>query len=340
MKTLLRVFTSENIIPPPIWLMRQAGRHLEEYRILRTNAENFLSFCYTPDLAVEATLQPIRRYGLDGAILFSDILVVPDGLGQEVSFVDGEGPKLTPIETVKDIQGLSKTRLHETLLPVYETISRLTEELPKNTTLIGFAGAPWTVATYMIEGGTNKNFLKTRAWAYKAPEEFQLLIDLLIDATSSYLNFQVDHGVEVLQIFDTWAGVLPPRQFEKWVMEPFKRIVAAVKKKHRQIPIIGFPRGASHQYSKFASKTGVDAVSIDSTIPVNWAAKNIEPHCVIQGNLDNVALLAGGEQLEEEVAKILQCFSHRPFIFNLGHGILPDTPVTNVEHLISLVRST
>lgn len=339
MKSLLRVFKGEAVIPPPIWLMRQAGRHLTEYRNLRAEVKNFLSFCYSPDLAVEATLQPIHRYGFDAAILFSDILVIPDALGQEVSFVEGIGPRLNPIETVKDIENLSTTNLHKTLLPIYETITRLTNKLPSETALIGFAGAPWTVATYMIEGGSSRDFRKIKSWTYNEPEKLQLLIDCLIDATSSYLSLQADQGVEVLQIFDSWAGVLPARQFEKWVVEPFQKIVAIVKDKHPQVPIIGFPRGAGLQYINFATETGVDAVGIDSTVPISWAAKNIQPHCVVQGNLDNLALLAGGIQMKEEVVEILECLGHGPFIFNLGHGILPETPVTHVQDLVALVRS-
>ena len=338
MKKILQVLKGKTVNPPPIWLMRQAGRHLPEYQKLRKNSPDFLSFCYSPELAVEATLQPIRRYDLDAAILFSDIMVIPDALGQSVSFTTGIGPKLVPIETLKDIENLSVINLKNFLNPIFKTISRLVTELPDNTTLIGFAGAPWTVATYMVEGGSSRDFKKIRNWAYKAPEELQLLIDILIDATSSYLIWQADQGSEAIQIFDTWAGVLPPHQFEKWVTTPFRKIVSFVRKKHPQLPIIGFPRGAGLQYATFAAETGVDAVSLDSTISLKWAEKNIQPHCVVQGNLDNISLLAGGRQLEEDVALILDCLGNGPFIFNLGHGILPETPVQHVEHLINLVQ--
>ena len=338
MKKLLRVFSGEVVEPPPIWLMRQAGRHLPEYKILRKSEENFLSFCYSPKLAVEATLQPIRRYSLDAAILFSDILVIPDALGQEVSFLKEHGPRLIPIESVKDIEELTISRLEEHLIPIYETILLLTKLLPPETALIGFAGAPWTVATYMIEGGKSTNFETIRSWAYKEPKEFQLLINYLVEATSTYLIGQADHGADVIQLFDSWAGVLPPSQFEKWVIDPTRRIVEAVKGKHPEVPIIGFPRGAGLQYKDYCFKTGIDAVSIDSTVPIDWARKNIQPDCVVQGNLDNLVLLAGGKPLEQEAESLLECFGNRKFIFNLGHGILPETPVAHVEYLINLVR--
>ena len=339
MKPLLQVLARTPLSPPPIWLMRQAGRHLEEYRKLRSQAETFLDLCYTPDMAVEATLQPIRRYGMDAAILFSDILVIPDALGQKVSFVTGEGPKLPPLENRAGIDQLNPSNLHDRLTPVYETVNRLSQELPSTTTLIGFAGAPWTVATYMIEGGSSKDYQKTRSYAYECPDDFQALIDLLVEAISGYLIRQADNGAEAVQIFDSWAGVLPPVQFDRWVIEPFQKIVAAVKGAQPDLPVIGFPRGAGQAYAKFAEQTGVDAVSLDNTVPLEWAAEHVQPHTVVQGNLDNLLLRAGGEQMAEEIKKILNAFTGGPFIFNLGHGILPDTPVAHVEELLSLVRS-
>ncbi len=338
MKSLLQTLKGATISPPPIWLMRQAGRHLREYRDLRLHANTFLDFCYSPDMAVEATLQPVRRYGVDAAILFSDILVVPDALGQNVSFISGMGPRLEPLDGRTAIDRLDTTNLHAHLAPIYESIRRLRTQLSETTTLIGFAGAPWTVATYMIEGGSSRDHQRTRAYAYESPDDFQVLIDLLVEVTAAYLIRQADEGAEVVQIFDSWAGVLPPVQFDRWVIKPFQKIVATVKTAHPHLPIIGFPRGAGLGYATFSAKTGVDAVSLDSTVPLTWAAKNIQQDTVIQGNLDNLVLRAGGKQLENAVQEILSVLSARPFIFNLGHGILPDTPVDNVRQLIDMVR--
>ena len=244
------------------------------------------------------------------------------------------------IRDAKDIENLTTKNLKALLRPVCETVSKLATLLPAETALIGFAGAPWTVATYMIEGGSSKEFRKIKNWVYEAPDDLQILIDLLVDATSSYLIWQINQGSEAIQIFDTWAGVLPSNQFEKWVTTPFKKIVSNVKDKHPQIPIIGFPRGAGVQYEAFAAETGVDAVSIDSTLPLKWVQKNVQPYCVVQGNLDNVSLLVGGKQLEQEVATILDCLGNGPFVFNLGHGILPETPVKHVEKLVKLVGNS
>ena len=340
MKKFINVFEGEIVNPPPIWLMRQAGRHLKEYKNLRKKAENFLSFCYSPSLAAEATLQPIHRYGLDAAILFSDILVIPDALGQHVSFVESIGPKLEPIKTIKEIQNLQSDNLYHHLKPIYQTISFLTKKLPKETALIGFSGAPWTLASYMIEGGTSRDFSKTRRWAYRAPEEFQLLIDCLIDAISSHLIYQVDSGSEALQIFDTWAGLLPTNQFEKWVIQPIKSIIDNVKQKYPEIPIIGFPKGAGLNYEKFVIETAVDAVSVDSTMPLKWVKEKIQPKCVVQGNLDNICLLEGGPDLEKNIDEIMNNLSGGRFIFNLGHGVLPETPVSHIEYLIERVRKS
>ena len=338
-KKFIRALKGEAVVPPPLWLMRQAGRHLEEYRALRAKNKNFLKFCYSPDLATEATLQPILRYGLDAAILFSDILVIPDALGQQVEFVSREGPKLDPVSKAEDLKIFDRSGLHDHLAPVYETITRIKKKLPKETSLIGFAGAPWTVATYMVEGGSSKDYQKTRTWAYQSPQSFSMLIDLLVDTTSDYLIRQIDAGVEAIQIFDSWAGVLPPGQFEQWALAPVKEIIRRICQSHPDIPVIGFPRGAGFQYVKYAKEAGVDAVSLDSTVPLEWAAENIQPICAVQGNLDNLALLAGGEIMEQEVCRILQAFSGGPFVFNLGHGILPETPVPHVERLVELVRA-
>ncbi len=338
MKSLLQTLNGTTNSPPPIWLMRQAGRHLKEYKDLRSQAKTFLDFCYSPDMAVEATLQPIRRYGMDAAILFSDILVIPDALGQHVSFIPGQGPLLRALNGRGDIDQLDPSNLHAHLAPIYEAIRRLRTQLPETTALIGFAGAPWTVATYMIEGGGSRDCQKTRTFAYDAQDDFQVLIDLLVDATASYLIRQADEGAEVIQIFDSWAGVLPPTQFDNWVIKPFQKIVAAVKAVHADLPIIGFPKGAGLGYARFATQTGVDAVSLDSMVPLVWAAENVQPHTVIQGNLDNLVLRSGGELLEMAVQEILSVFSRHPFIFNLGNGILPDTPVSHVEKLLDILR--
>ena len=337
-KPILQALNGKSISPPPVWLMRQAGRHLREYKELRLSTNNFLDLCYSPDLAVEATLQPIHRYEMDAAILFSDILVIPDALGQKVSFINGKGPKLKPIKERVEIDRLDISNLHIHLSPVYETIRQVCKKLPKQTTLIGFAGAPWTVATYMIEGGSSKEHKKTKTFAYEHSNDFRVLIDLIIDATSAYLIRQADEGAEVVQIFDSWAGVLPPDQFDLWVIEPIQKIVSKVKGIHPELPIIGFPRGAGLGYEKFAERTGVDAVSLDSTIPLKWAAEKIQPYTVVQGNLDNQVLRTGGGQLDIEVMKILDAFSGGAHIFNLGHGVLPDTPVDHVYRLLNLVR--
>ncbi len=339
-KKMLVTLNGQKTTTPPLWLMRQAGRHLKEYLEIREKAKNFLEFCYTPDLAVEATLQPIRRYGFDAAILFSDILVIPDALGQQVEFVPGTGPKLEAISSFDELEKLSKDGLHDHLSPVYEAIGKICCELPEETILIGFAGAPWTIATYVVEGGGSKNYQKTRKWAYDAPDEFGVLIDILVDATADHLIRQIESGVEVVQLFDSWAGVLPPSQFVKWSIEPAKKIITRIRAKHPDIPIIGFPRGAGLLYQRFVQETGVNAISIDATVPVTWAAKNLQPYCVVQGNLDNLALLTGGPAMEAEVAHILAAFADGPFIFNLGHGILPETPVPHVKKLIELVRGT
>ena len=339
-KKMLVTLNGQQTNTPPLWLMRQAGRHLKEYLKIRAKAKNFLEFCYTPDLTIEATLQPIRRYGFDAAILFSDILVIPDALGQQVDFVPGTGPKLEAISSFDELEKLSKDRLHDRLSPVYEAIGQICCELPEETVLIGFAGAPWTIATYVVEGGGSKDYQKTRKWAYDAPDEFGVLIDILIDATADHLIRQIESGVEVVQLFDSWAGVLPPSQFDKWSIEPAKKIITRIRAKHPDIPIIGFPRGAGLLYQRFVQETGVNAISIDATVPVTWAAKNLQPYCAVQGNLDNLALLTGGPAMEAEVAHILAAFADGPFIFNLGHGILPETPVPHVKRLIELVRGT
>ena len=338
-KLFLRALNGEKLSRPPFWLMRQAGRYLPEYRKLRSGSKNFLNFCYTPDLAVEVTLQPLRRYDFDAAILFSDILVIPDALGQNVEFCEGVGPVLEPIRTSDELARLSIDGVHDHLAAVYETVSRLSKEIPEETTLIGFAGAPWTVATYMVEGKGSKDYPTARTWAYQDPEGFGKLIDLLVEATSAYLIKQIEHGAEVIQLFDTWAGVLSESQFHRWVIEPTTKIVKKIKQDHPDVPVIGFPRGAGILYQDFVEKTGVNSVSLDNSVPVKWAAENLQPKCTIQGNLDNMALIAGGEMMEKEIHAILEGFSGGSHIFNLGHGILPHTPLENVARLAEIIKA-
>lgn len=337
-KPLLNTLNGERQPTPPVWMMRQAGRHLAEYMELRKKAKNFLNFCYSPDMAVEATLQPVRCYGMDAAILFCDILVIPDALGQAVSFVTGEGPKLEAISDGEPLPEFDEAMLHDHLAPVYETISRLSESLDDCVTLIGFAGAPWTVATYMVEGGSSRDYAKTRSWAYQNPDGFQKLIDLLVDATASYLARQISNGAETVQLFDSWAGILPPDEFDRWVIKPAAEIVKRLRASHGDVPIIGFPRGAGAQYPAFAERSGVDCVSLDSTLPLDWAAKNLPAGMAVQGNLDNLLLLSGGDVMDQTARDIIDAFADRPHIFNLGHGILPETPVAHVERLLAVVR--
>jgi len=337
-KPLLRALDGEAVSPPPQWLMRQAGRYLPEYRALRAEVGSFLDLCYTPDKAAEVTLQPIRRFGMDAAILFSDILVVPHALGQDVAFREGEGPVLPPLAGADDLAQLSLERLHERLVPVYETVARVAGALPAETTLIGFAGAPWTVATYMVEGGSSRDFAATKAWAYDDPAGFDALIALLIEATAAYLDRQVRAGAEVVQLFDTWAGVLPPDAFRRWAIAPVQAIVARLKADHPGVPVIGFPRGAGLMYPEYAAATGICGIGLDTAVPPEQAAALLQPHVTVQGNLDPLKLVAGGAGMAAAVADILGALSSGPFIFNLGHGIVPQTPPEHVATLIDLVR--
>ena len=338
-KTLLRALKGETVIPPPIWLMRQAGRYLPEYRATRAKARNFLDLCFTPDLAVEVTLQPIQRYGFDAAILFSDILVVPHALGQRIWFEEGTGPRLEPLRRRQELARLTVDGLHETLAPVYETLRRLRAELPEQTALIGFAGAPWTVASYMIEGGTSKDFAVAKTWAYRAPDEFALIIDLLVESTSDYLIAQVEAGAEVLQLFDSWAGVWPEAALRRWCLEPVAEIVRRIKSVHPDVPIILFPRGAGMLYEVFANEVGAEGLGLDTTVPLAWARERLQGSVTLQGNLDPLLLVAGGAAMDQAVARILDTLGAGPFIFNLGHGITPETPPEHVERLVSQVRA-
>jgi len=338
-KPMLRALNGERLDSPPLWLMRQAGRYLPEYRELRARAKGFLELCYTPDYAVEVTLQPIRRYGFDAAILFSDILVVPDALGQKVWFEEGVGPRLEVLERGGDIDRLSREGLHENLAPVYETLRRLRRELPVETTLIGFAGAPWTVASYMLEGGSSRDFAAGKRWAYGAPEDMQRLIDLLVAATGDYLVAQIDAGAEAVQIFDSWAGVWPEAHLRRWCFEPVKALVGRVKAERPGIPVIVFPRGAGLLYADYADHCGADALGLDTTVPLGWARERLQPKVCLQGNLDPLLLVAGGKAQTEAVAQILGALGGGPFVFNLGHGIVPETPPEHVARLIEQVRA-
>jgi uroporphyrinogen decarboxylase len=338
-KSLLRTLAGEQSAVPPIWLMRQAGRYLPEYRAIREKTNSFLDLCFNPKLAAEVTLQPIRRFGFDGAILFSDILVVPHALGQHVTFEAGEGPRL---DALKDPAALIRLRTeidHSKLAPVYETIARVKPELPPLVALLGFCGAPWTVATYMIAGCGTVDQAPARLFAYRHPEVFAELVDLLIEASASYLVRQFVAGVDAVQIFDTWAGVLPAGEFRKWCIEPTARIVASVREQFPAARIIGFPRGAGTELQRYLDAVPVDAVGLDWMMELNFARDYIQPLRTIQGNLDPLVLLAGGSALDYATDAILEAFGRHPFIFNLGHGILPDTPIAHVERLIARVRS-
>src|SRR5579859_4935263 len=338
-KPLLSALTRQAHSPAPIWLMRQAGRYLPEYRKTRAMAASFLEFCFTPDLAVEASLQPIRRFALDGAILFSDILVLPHALGRKVGFVEGKGPVLEPLRTAEELDRLTPQAVRESLAPVFETLRRLRQELPKDVTLIGFSGAPWTVACYMVEGEGGSDFQAVRRLAYREPDLFARLIDLLSDATVDYLSAQIEAGAEALQIFDSWAGCLAEAALHRWSLAPLTRIVGALKRRHPGVPVIVFPRGAGVLYRQFALASGAAALSLDSSLPLAWAAEKLQQRIAVQGNLDPLLLLEGGQAMRQAAERILQILGNGPFVFNLGHGILPETPPEHVAELVELVRS-
>lgn len=327
----------------PFWFMRQAGRYLPEYRELRKTAGGFLDLAYDPEKASEVTLQPIRRFGMHGAILFSDILVIPQALGQKLEFVAGEGPKLDALQGDADIEKLDIEKIDDVLNPVYETVlltrQKLADENFDGTCLLGFAGAPWTVACYMIEGGGSKTFAKTLAWSKNNPESFQKLIDILCRSTVHYLSRQIDAGAQAVQIFDSWAGILDETGFEKWVMEPTKRIVADLRKIHSDTPVIGFPREAGEKSVNYAKNTGINAIGMDYSLDREWARDNLQEIMPVQGNLHPETLLKGGGTLEKEAFEILDTFSGKPFVFNLGHGVIKETPVSNVEQLCNIIRN-
>jgi uroporphyrinogen decarboxylase len=337
---LLRVLSGQRETIPPMWLMRQAGRYLPEYRAIRERTESFLNLCLDAKSAAEITLQPIRRFGFDAAILFSDILVVPHALGQRVCFVEGEGPQLEALEdaaALKKLQG--RTIDHARLAPVYEAITRVRQDLPAEVALLGFCGAPWTVATYMIAGRGTTDQRPARLFAYRDAEIFAELINLLVEASTSYLIRQFAAGVDAVQIFDTWAGVLPAGEFRKWCIEPTACIVAGVRKQVPGAKIIGFPRGAGTAIGSYLDAVDIDAIGLDWTIELDFARDHLQRRRPVQGNLDPLALLAGGAALDRAVDGILAALAQGPFIFNLGHGVLPDTPIAHVERLVARVRA-
>ena len=338
-KKLLRVLAGQTVDPPPIWLMRQAGRYLPEYRALRARTGGFLELCLNPELAAEVTVQPIRRYAMDGAILFSDILIVPFGLGQAVSFREGEGPVLEALEQARDLARLSMTGFAARVAPIGETVRRVRAGLPDDVTLIGFAGSPWTVATYMIEGGSSREFSRTKAWLYRDPVGFAALIDRLVDATVEYLSLQITAGVEAIQLFDSWAGALAAPAFERWVIAPNAAIVARVTALHPHVPVILFPRGAGANYLAAGQLRAVAGLGLDTSVPLAWARDVLQPHHALQGNLDPQLLVSGGTALADDVRRIRATLGGGPFIFNLGHGVVPETPPEHVAELVRLVRA-
>ncbi len=339
MKPLLQALNGHVPDRVPVWLMRQAGRYLPEYREVRATAGNFLELCFSPALAAEVTLQPLRRYGMDGAILFSDILVVPHALGQPLDYVEGEGPKLDPIRDAAAVGRLSAGKLDEVLGPVYETVRRVRADLPSGATLIGFAGSPWTVACYMVEGGGSKDFAEVKRFAYGDPDGFSALIDGLVDSSVTYLRGQIDAGAEAVQLFDSWAGVLSERAFRRWVIEPTRRIVEALRDTHPDTPIIGFPRGAGTMYPDYVQATGVSALGLDTSVSLA-SAKALQERVPVQGNLDPVTVMVGGDAMRDEAKEILQALAGGPFVFNLGHGVLQHTPPDHVAELVALIRDS
>lgn len=339
-KTILRALAGETQATPPIWMMRQAGRYLPEYRATRAQAGDFLSLCYNSDLAAEVTLQPIRKYGFDAAILFADILLVPQALGADLWFVTGEGPRLSTITSQAEFDALKPAdAIHDKLSPIYETVKILSRELPSETTLIGFAGAPWTVATYMIAGRGTKDQGPAHALREGNVALFEALLDRITEATIDYLSMQIEAGAEVVKIFDSWAGSLKGDAFLKYALEPCRKITAALKERHPDIPVIGFPREAGDAYVGFAKATGVDCVALDNSVDPEWAAANVQVDGCVQGNLASSHMVTGGQALVDETQRIVKAFAGGPHIFNLGHGITPDADPDNVHLMIETVRA-
>jgi uroporphyrinogen decarboxylase len=339
-KAVLDVLDRRRRSPPPVWLMRQAGRYLPEYQAVRQKAGDFLKLCFTPELATEVTLQPIRRFGFDAAILFSDILVIPQALGQSVRFTVGEGPQLDPIADRGGLTRLAAELDQDLLAPVYETVGSVKAQLPEKVTLLGFCGAPWTLASYMIAGHGTPDQAPARLFAYADPEAFTALMDKLVEASASYLIRQLQAGADAVQIFDTWAGILPPQEFHRWCIEPTQRIIAKVRGVMPGAKVIGFPRGIGAGLLRYVEDVAVDAVGLDWTVDPVFAREQIQRRVPVQGNLDPLALVAGGAALDRAVDNILDAFSEQPFIFNLGHGILPQTPIAHVERMLARIRGT
>ncbi|MBB2680106.1 MULTISPECIES: uroporphyrinogen decarboxylase [Rhizobium] len=335
-RKIMRVLDGESLSPPPLWLMRQAGRYLPEYRETRAKAGSFLDLCYTPDYAVEVTLQPIRRYGFDAAILFSDILVIPDAMKRNVRFTEGHGPEMDPIDEA-GIARLNGEEVVAYLRPVLETVRRLREALPDETTLLGFCGAPWTVATYMIAGHGTPDQAPARLFAYKYPRAFEHLLMLLADVSADYLVAQIDAGADAVQIFDSWAGVLGEKEFEAFALRPVARMIASIKSQRPHARIIAFAKGAGYQLKAYRQKTGADAIGLDWSVPLTFAAE-LQKDGPVQGNLDPMRVVAGGRALEEGIDDILQHLGHGPLIFNLGHGITPQADPDHVRQLVERVR--
>lgn len=323
---------------PPVWMMRQAGRYLPEYRALREKAGSFLKLCYTPEWAAEVTLQPIRRFGFDAAILFSDILVIPHALGRALTFVEGEGPRLDPLADVAAIAALPARADQTKLAPIYETVRQVKPQLPPGTALIGFCGAPWTVATYMIAGRGTPDQAPARMFAYREPDAFAKLIGILVESSVDYLAAQLEAGADAVQIFDTWSGVLPPDQFDRWCLAPTRAIVAKLRERRPGTRVIGFPRGAGMMALPYAELTGINAIGLDWMVDLAFAKEMLQPRLAVQGNLDPLALRAGGPALDRSVDAIMAALSGGRLVFNLGHGILPDTPIAHVEQMLKRVR--
>ncbi|MFA5593003.1 MAG: uroporphyrinogen decarboxylase [Micavibrio sp.] len=342
-KPILDVLQRKSCAKVPFWLMRQAGRYLPEYRELRAQAGSFLNLAYNPSMAAEVTIQPLRRFGMDGAILFSDILIVPHALGQDLAFETGEGPKLPPLREAADLAKLDIAKINSHCAPIYETVERvrglLQAEWFDDVTLIGFCGSPWTVACYMVEGGSSPDFSHTRSLAKTDPDFFAALIDLVTEASCLYLEGQIKAGAETLQLFDSWAGLVDADDFTRWVIDPAKKIRAFIKQNYPHIPVIGFPRGcAKPLLERYAQETGVDCIGLGQEADRGWAAQTLQPLMPVQGNLDPVLLRGGGAALEGEIERICADFGNTPFIFNLGHGIHKETPIENVTRLSSKIR--
>jgi len=333
---LLETLRSKRCDQVPVWFMRQAGRYLPEYRALRAEKGGFLALVYDSESAAEITLQPIRRFGFDGAILFSDILIVPHALGQNLEFLAGEGPKLSPRLLDAALENFEAAPHH--FDPIYETVRQCRQRMPDGVTMLGFAGSPWTVATYMVAGEGSRDQFDTRAMAYREPEAFGVIVDAIVESSITYLCGQIEAGAEAVQLFDSWAGSLSPAQFERWVIAPNAAITTALHERHPGVPVIGFPKGAGGKLAAYARETGVDALGLDETVDPEWAARILPPDLPVQGNLDPLLLLTGGYELSQGIHRILEAFADRPHVFNLGHGIDKTTPIAHVEAALATIR--